>query len=148
MNAAAAAWRWWYQSSPLAINSPLPMKFFEPCCCIHDLPETELYLVNSSFISSVSVKQSRGSNPFQYINLSPIYIHMMKMNSWYYIDIGQINYIWIIYIDIYHIVWTREDNAAKGDIQYRVGSLKWYPASLTLRWESLSQRYCRGRSLV
>lgn len=71
MKAGATMWRWWYQSLPLAINTPLPMKCLDPCCCCHDLPDMVLYLDNSSFINSVSVRHILGSTPFQNINLFP-----------------------------------------------------------------------------
>lgn len=76
MNAGATIWRWWYQSSPLAINKPLPIKCFEPCCCSHDFPAFVLNFVSSSLIKSVSDKHILGSIPFQYINLLPTYIYI------------------------------------------------------------------------
>ncbi|CAA6664832.1 unnamed protein product [Spirodela intermedia] len=72
MNAGATIWRWWNQSSPLAISSPRPIKCFEPCCCSHDLPEAWVYFDDSSsFIISVSVRHILGSLPYQKINLFP-----------------------------------------------------------------------------
>jgi len=82
MNAGATMWRWWYQSSPFAINSPCPMKFFEPCLCCQDFPDTVLYFERNSLINSVSVRHSLGSVPFQYRNLFPTHAN----HRFYYLN--------------------------------------------------------------